>query len=102
MHKMVVVYPEPADRDAFRTYYEETHVPLAAKLPGIRSMRYAFDVKGVGGTSPYFAIFEADFDSREDMHKALASPEGAAVGADVPNYATGGAHILSYESIEHE
>ena len=102
MFKMVVAYPEPTDPDAFRAYYEQTHAPLVANLPGLRAMRYAFNVKGIGSKSPYFAVFEADFDSREDMQKALASAEGAAVAADVSNYATGGSHIMCYEPIEND
>ena len=30
---------------------------------------------------------------------AMSSPEGAAVQADVPNYATGGAIVLAYEAV---
>ena len=30
----------------------------------------------------------------------MASPEGAAVAADVPNYATGGATILHYPLLD--
>jgi uncharacterized protein (TIGR02118 family) len=54
---------------------------------------------GLGGKSPYFTIFEADFDSLDDMQKGLGSPEGKAVAADVPNYATGGANIIHYEVV---
>ncbi|MCF7550668.1 EthD family reductase [Pseudonocardia sp. WMMC193] len=97
MHKLVVLYPPPTDREAFRTHYENTHLPLAAALPGLRCSRYAYDVQAAGPDgSPYFAIFEAEFDSAEAMGAALQSPEGAAVAADVPNYATGGAHIVHY------
>ena len=37
MHKLLVLYPEPADRAGFIQYYESTHLPLARKLPGLRS-----------------------------------------------------------------
>ncbi|MHA4854861.1 EthD family reductase [Rhodococcus sp. MSC1_016] len=96
MHKLVVLYPEPTDKAAFRDYYETTHLPLAAKLPGLRDHRYSYDVHGVGGESPYFALFEAAFDSAADMQAALESEQGQAVAADVPNYATGGAQIIHY------
>jgi hypothetical protein len=39
---------------------------------------------------------EAEFDDAEALGAALASPEGQAVVADIPNYATGGAVILNY------
>jgi uncharacterized protein (TIGR02118 family) len=96
MHKMIVLYPAPADPDHFREYYVSTHIPLVAKLPGILAWRYSFDVKSAPGETPYFAIFEADFADAAAMGAAMGSPEGAAVGADVANYATGGSFVLNY------
>lgn len=89
MHRMTVLYPQPSDPEHFRAYYTATHLPLAAKLPGLRAMRHSLDISAVEGDSPYFAIFEADFDSAEAMVAAMSSPEGVAVVADVPNYSTG-------------
>src|SRR4051794_41899311 len=91
MHRLLVLYPPPTDPDHFRSYYEDTHLPLAAKFPGLRGYRYSFDVAAAEGGSPYFCVFEADFDDAAALSAARASPEGQAVQADVPNYATGGA-----------
>lgn len=96
MYRLTVLYPPPADADHFRSYYLSTHLPLTAKLPGLQSMRYSLDVAAVDGASPYFAIWEAEFDSVEAMGAAIASPQGQAVVADVANYATGGAQIIHY------
>ena len=97
MHRLLVLYPPPSDPDHFRSYYEDTHLPLAAKFPGLRGYRYSFDVAAAEGESPYFCVFEADFDDAAALSAARASPEGQAVRADVPNYATGGAVVLNYE-----
>ena len=91
MHRLLVLYPPPSDPDHFRSYYEATHLPLAAKLPGLRGYRYSFDVATAEGESPYYCVFEADFDDAAAYRAAMATPEGHAVRADVPNYATGGA-----------
>jgi uncharacterized protein (TIGR02118 family) len=96
MHKLLVLYPEPADRRHFTTYYESTHLPLVQKLPGMLGCRYSLDLSGQDEESGYFAVFEADFEDGQALAQALSSPEGANVQADVPNYATGGAVILSY------
>lgn len=96
MHKLVVLYPEPADKDAFQAYYESTHLPLARELPGAITMNYSLGIAALEEEAPYFAIFEAVFDSPQSMGAALGSPQGQAVAADVPNYATGGAHIMHY------
>lgn len=93
VHQLIVLYPEPVDRDAFRDYYLHTHLPLCAKLPGVQRIDYALDVCAPG-EGPYFAVFEATFADDEALGAALASPEGRAVEADVPNYATGGATVL--------
>lgn len=100
MYRLTVLYPHPADPEHFKQYYVSTHLPLAAQLPGLRAMRYSFDVAAMGGESPYFAIFEGDFDSAEAMAAAMSSEQGRAVAADVPNYATGGAQILHYAPVE--
>ena len=97
MHRLHVLYPPPMDPDHFRSYYEDTHLPLAAKLPGLRGYRYSFDVAAAEGESPYFCVFEADFDDAAALSAARASPAGQAVRADIPNYATGGAVALNYE-----
>lgn len=102
MHKLVVLYPEPIDRDAFTSYYEATHLPLAAQLPGLIRWQYTTNVSAQpdGSPAPYFAIFEAEFASVEDFGNAMGSPEGQAVAADVPNYASGGAIVLDYAVTE--
>ncbi|MDH6287226.1 EthD family reductase [Rhodococcus opacus] len=97
MHTLMVLYGRPADPDAFRTYYQGTHLPIARKLPGVRAIRHTVDVAAAEGATPFVAIFEADFDSAKEMFAALASPEGAAAQADVPHFATGGVQILHFE-----
>ena len=87
MHKIVVLYPPQPDPEAFERYYRETHLPLAARLPGLLAMRHSFGVQGVGGDAPYFCIFEAEFVDGAAMGAAMGSPEGRAVADDVPNFA---------------
>ena len=97
MHKIIVLYNEPKDPAHFRKYYVETHVPFAAKLPGIKSYGYSFDVKLLGpGKAPYFCIFEAEFESEAALMNAFQSKEGQAVAADVPNYATGAVTMMHF------
>lgn len=99
MHKLIVLYPEPSDRAAFEAYYRETHLPLCAKLPGVQSISFSIGI-GAPGSTPYFAVFEATFADEAALSAAMASPEGQAVEADVPNYATAGATVLTFPA-EH-
>ncbi|GAA1109390.1 EthD family reductase [Kribbella jejuensis] len=96
MHKLMVLYPEPADPDHFRNYYVSTHLPLVARMPGLLAWRYSFEVTSTPGQTPYFAVFEAEFADAEAMTAARSSPQGQQVSADVPNYATGGVIVIDY------
>jgi len=94
MHKLLVLYPLPAAPEAFRTYYLTQHLPLVAQLPGLRASWHSFQVQGVGLASPYFCIWQGEFTSLETLQAAMASPQGQAVAADVPHFASGGAVVL--------
>jgi len=96
LHKIVVLYPPQPDPDAFKAYYVGTHIPLAHALPGLLALRYSFDVEGVGGVSPYFCIFEAEFADGPALGAAMGSPEGQAVAADVPNFAQVAPTLITY------
>lgn len=95
MHKLIALYAQPADVAQFRTHLETIHLPLVSKFPGLRAMRHGFDIAGPEGSS-YYAMVECEFDSRAAMEAALASPQGAAAAADVPNYASAGVTILTF------
>ncbi|MGY4691428.1 EthD family reductase [Salibacterium sp. K-3] len=97
MYRLKVMYPHPDDPEHFRRYYEEHHLPLAQTLPYLKDMRYGIDIEGMEEPSPYFCMWEGDFNSKADMEKALASDTGKKVADDVSNYATGGAVLVNYE-----
>jgi uncharacterized protein (TIGR02118 family) len=96
MHKIVVLYPPQPDPEAFKAYYVGTHLPLARKLPGVLALRHSFDVQAVGGASPYFCVFEAEFRDGSAMGAAMGSPAGQAVAADVANFATVPPTLIHY------
>jgi uncharacterized protein (TIGR02118 family) len=97
MHRLLVLYNEPKDPAHFRKYYVETHVPLVSKMPGVKASSYSFEAKPLGsGKTPYFCVFEADFESEAALMSALGSKEGQAVAGDVPNYASGGVTMVHF------
>jgi len=95
MVKVVVLYGQPTDPEAFEDYYANTHRPLVEKMPNVARTE-ASRIVGTpdGGDPPYHRVFEFWFDSQEDLQAAMGSPEGQETAADVPNFATGGATIL--------
>lgn len=98
MAHILVLYGTPDDPAEFDRYYREQHMPIAARIPGLRSMTISQGpVQALAGTAPYLtAILE--FESLEDAQVALASPEGGETANDLQNFATGGATILLYET----
>ena len=85
--RILVLYKQPADPAAFDKYYFGTHVPLARTIPYLRSMKFnAGPPLALAGEAPHL-IAELEFDSMADLQAAMASPEGQATAADVPNFA---------------
>jgi uncharacterized protein (TIGR02118 family) len=98
MVKLVVAYGPPEDPAAFDEYYANTHTPLAQKIPDMRRFE-AGKVLGTpdGSPAPYYFLAELWFDNAEALQAAMGSAEGQAAGADVPNFATGGATLMVAE-----
>jgi uncharacterized protein (TIGR02118 family) len=98
MARILVLYNTPADPNAFDRYYQETHIPIAKRIPGLRSYRISKGpVQALAGNAPHL-VAVLEFDSMADINAALASPEGQAAAADLPNFASGGAAMMIYDS----
>jgi uncharacterized protein (TIGR02118 family) len=99
MVKAIVLYGAPEDEGAFEDYYANTHLPLAAKMPGVQRFE-AGKVLGTadGQPAPYYRIAELCFESQESLQACMGSPEGQAAAADIANFATGGATIMITEA----
>jgi uncharacterized protein (TIGR02118 family) len=96
--RLLALYGHPTDTAAFDRHYTSTHVPLAKKLPGLRSYTLSHGQIGAAdGKAPYHLVGELTFDSLADVQAALSSPEGAAAAGDLGNFATGGVTLVWYE-----
>ena len=73
MHRSLVLYLPPEDSQAFREYYESTHIPLFKSVPGLRAFRYSFNVSAPEGESPYVAVSEAEWDDAQAYGEALST-----------------------------
>lgn len=99
MTRLLVLYHQPADPAAFDRYYFETHVPIARRIPGLRSYIVNAGAPNlvVGGPSPYL-IAELEFDSMAQLQNAMGSAEGQAATADLGNFAQAGVTILAFDT----
>jgi uncharacterized protein (TIGR02118 family) len=95
MIQLTVLYGHPQDTAAFDHHYQETHGPLAKKMPGLKG----YTVNRPGSLnpqeqSPAYLIAELYFEDLKALQAALQSPEGQAAAEDVQSFATGGATLL--------
>ena len=101
MARMIAMYRKPADEAAFDAYYFGTHVPIAKKIPGLRS--YEVNHGGVAtpaGPSDFHLIAILTFDSIADIQAGLGSTEGQAAAADLGNFAQAGVDLLFFDTKE--
>jgi len=100
MIRLLVLYGHPKDPVAFDRYYEERHIPIARQMKGLKKWSVG-KVEGTadGSPAPFYYVADLFMESREEFEQMLASPEGQAAVADVPNYATGGVTFL-YTEVE--
>jgi uncharacterized protein (TIGR02118 family) len=99
MASLVVLYKTPKDPAAFDRHYSEKHIALAKKIPGLRRYELSRGPVGApGGASGVHLVATLVFDSMAAIQGGLASPEGQAAAGDVPNFASGGADMLMFDS----
>ncbi len=95
MTRLTVLYGHPHDPVEFDRYYREVHLPLAARMKGLRGWTIGKCESATPGEKPaYYMIVGLYAESREAMERILDSPEGRSTVADVANFATGGASFL--------
>ena len=97
MHKLVVTYKNPENPEAFDKYYHDTHIPLANKVPKVKEIRINKVFGSPTGKADLYLIAELCFENKEDFKAGLNSPEMAATGEDLQNFAVGLASLYFVE-----
>ena len=98
MATLLVLYKTPKDPAAFDRHYSEVHIPLAKKMPGLRSYRVSKGVVGTpAGASGIHLVATLTFDSLAAIQAGLGSPEGAAAAGDLANFAAAGVDLYMFE-----
>jgi uncharacterized protein (TIGR02118 family) len=81
--KLVVLYTPPEDADAFDAHDEGTHMPLVAKIPGLRRTETGRIGAAIdGGNKTYYRITELYFEDQAALQARFGSDEGKATAAD--------------------
>jgi uncharacterized protein (TIGR02118 family) len=100
MVRFLVLYDMPEDPQAFDRHYNEIHIPLAKRLPGLLRYTVSRNLSAVQGGKEYYLIAELDWESPEAMRAAFASDIGKQTAADVPKFAPSGVTSVTYEVAE--
>lgn len=84
--------------EQFVEHWTKTHAALCVKLPGLR--RYSINLvdRQRFRKFGYDGFSELWFDSEDDLVKALNSPQGKTLLADLPNFTSSVEPIISVET----
>jgi uncharacterized protein (TIGR02118 family) len=93
--KLVVIYPNPKDVEAFEIVYNRDHVPMAVEKLGGKTKIVATKILGSPqGTPPFHRIAEIHFPSMEALQACAASDGGKQTIANAVSISSGGAPIF--------
>jgi uncharacterized protein (TIGR02118 family) len=93
--KLVVIYPQPKDTDAFEKVYQNEHVPLAVAKLGGKSKIVATKILGSPqGTPPFYRVAEVYFPSMQALEECAASDGGKEALAHAVKISSGGTPIF--------
>jgi len=87
MVKLVALYKTPAEVEDFDKHYDEVHLPLIRKYPGLRKLEVTRITGAPIGEAKFHVMAEMYFDTRQAMDAALVSQEGKAVARDLLGFA---------------
>ncbi|MFC7391725.1 EthD family reductase [Scopulibacillus cellulosilyticus] len=87
MVKLIALYKQPKDKEAFDEHYKNVHTPITKKIPGLQKMEVTKITGSPMGDSEYYLLCEMYYESHEAMKKALKTDEAKASGKDVMSFA---------------
>ncbi len=101
MTTLLALYRRPDGGDAaladFERAYADSHLPLVAETPGLRSIRCSRVVQGLGGPTDLALVTAMGFDDRAALDAGLTSDAMRAAGRNLREIAPGLATLLVLE-----
>ena len=93
--KLVVLYTQPSDPEAFDRTYLGTHMPMVQAIPGLdRAETGRVGAVLDGGEETYYRIAELYFADQGALQAAFGSSEGLATAADYQQIAPPGSRMF--------
>lgn len=93
--KLVVLYTQPDDPEAFDRQYLDTHLPLVHSIPGLeRAETGRFVGVGDAGEQTYYRVAELYFADQAALAAAYGTDEGKATAAHYQQIAPPGSRMF--------
>src|SRR5688572_9097316 len=93
--KLMVLYPQPVDRDTFERTYLQEHLPMAREgIIGATKLVLSRAISAPGGAPAFHRAAEIYFESQDALERSLATPSTQAVAQHAVSISTGGAPIF--------
>ncbi|HTT00076.1 MAG TPA: EthD family reductase [Streptosporangiaceae bacterium] len=93
--KLVVLYTQPSDPEAFDRHYLGTHVPLVDAIPGLERAETGQITTALdGGEQTFYRVAELYFADQAALQSAFGSEEGRATAADYQEIAPPGSRMF--------
>lgn len=100
MYKLVAIYQQPDDTEAFDEHYFNTHSPLMEVVPGYDRIEVSRVTRNLIGKNKQYLMFEMWFSDKAAFKTALRSPENAAAGKDLMGFAGKIVSVFTAEVVE--
>ena len=100
IHKLIILFKQPANPAEFEQRWSEEFVPLAERLPGLRRVVVSHTHGGPAGPVDIYLLHELHFDSAEALAAALSSAQGVAAGQYLVRMAPQSVTLLFAEHME--
>ena len=92
---LLALYRTPPDPAAFHAHYNAVHLPLVHLIPGLVRAEVTMIDRTLMGDPGAYMLATLVFADEASFRTAMKSPENAAVGADLANFATGIVTIMT-------
>jgi len=88
MIKLIALYKQPKDKEAFDEHYFNVHGPITEKIPGLQRMEVTKIVgTPMGKESEFYILCEMYYENHEALQNGMRSAEGKASGKDLMGFA---------------
>lgn len=88
MIKLIALYKQPKDKEAFDEHYFKVHGPITEKIPGLQRMEVTKIVgTPMGKESEFYILCEMYYENHEALQAGMRSAEGKASGKDLMGFA---------------